>query len=49
MAKENVKVVSKGKSKKRRSNLPKILTIFMLLATIALYISTIVYQVAAAS
>lgn len=48
MAKENVKVISKGKSKKTRTNLPKILTIFMLLATIALYISTIVYQVAAA-
>ena len=48
MAKENVKVVTKGKSKKPRTNLPKILTIFMLMATIALYISTIVYQVAAA-
>jgi len=47
MAKENVKVVTKGKSKKPRTTLPKIITIIMLFATIALYISTIVYQVAA--
>lgn len=39
---------SHNQKKKKRTNLPKILTIFMLIATIALYVSTIVYQVAAA-
>jgi hypothetical protein len=47
MTKENIKSTSASK-KRSRTNLPKIITIFMLIATIALYISTIVYQVAAA-
>lgn len=49
MAKETVKKVNNLAKKKARTNLPKILTIFMLIATIALYISTIIYQVASAS
>ena len=33
------------KKKKGKSILPKAITIFMLIATVALYVSTIIYQV----
>lgn len=47
MTKENMKNVHSNSKPKKRSMLPKIVIIFMLIATIALYVSTIVYQVAA--